>query len=340
MGGDNPPHVLFNAILHAAKQLDSSHSLLVIATKSVISQLSPLAANIPSHANHAKIEFRMVAESIAMGDEPLGALRRKKRSSMVVGIGMMKKGQLDAFVSCGNTGALVGGVTLALPMLPGISRPALLAMLPTEKGTVAVLDIGGNVSCKAHHLVQFARLGAAYQRALRGIDVPVVGLLNIGVESRKGTTDVRQAYELLAAAGKECEARGGCGINMRFAGNIEGRDIFKGNVDVIVTDGFTGNVLLKTTEGTASFIFDALQEVIPEKGEESFHLAFNQLKNQFDYAEYPGAIVCGVEGVVIKAHGSSSSGTLLSSILAAVALVKKGIITLIKSQLSPVEQVE
>lgn len=332
MGSDSSPHVLFDAVLQAAKQLDASHFLVVIATKSVVDHFSPLIKAISTNVNQAKIEFRIVADSIAMADEPLGAFRRKKESSMVVGIRLMKKGQLDAFVSCGNTGALVGGVTLSLPKLPGISRSALLAMLPTEKGSVAVLDVGGNVSCKARHLVQFAYLGAAYQRALQGIEAPVVGLLNIGVESRKGTTEVCQAYEVLKTQCQNYEAMG-IPPPMRFVGNIEGRDVFKGTVDVLVTDGFTGNVLLKTTEGAAFFIFDSLKKSIRDKEAEGLVQAVDNLQNQFNYAEYPGAIVCGVDAVIIKAHGSASAKALLSSILGAASLVKKRVIPLIKEQL-------
>lgn len=332
MGGDSPPHVLFDAVLQAAKQLDASHYLIVIATKSVVAQLHSIMSTLLPDTSQAKIEFRIVADSIAMADEPLGAFRRKKGSSMVVGIRLMKKGQLNAFVSCGNTGALVGGVTLSLPKLPGISRSALLAMLPTEKGSVAVLDVGGNVSCKARHLVQFAYLGAAYQRALQQIEIPVVGLLNIGVESRKGTTEVCKAYEILKT---QCQDLAASGITprMHFAGNIEGRDVFKGSVDVLVTDGFTGNVLLKTTEGAASFIVDSLKLALKDKGGDALMFAVDHLQKQFNYAEYPGAIVCGVDGVVIKAHGSSSSKALLSSIIGAASLVSKRVIPLIKEQL-------
>lgn len=332
MGGDSPPYDLFDAVLQAAEQLDAAYSLVVIATKSVVDQLSPILHPMPSSGKKGKIEFRIVASSIAMADEPLGAFRRKKESSLVVGIRLLKKRQLDAFVSCGNTGALVGGATLSLPMLPGINRPALLATLPTERGSVAVLDVGGNVSCKARHLVQFAYLGAAYQRALQGIETPVVGLLNIGVESRKGTTEVCQAYETLKS---QCQELADCGITprMHFAGNIEGRDVFKGAVDVLVTDGFTGNVLLKTTEGAASFIFNTLKEGLKDKASDALTHALDGLQKQFNYAEYPGAIVCGIDGVVIKAHGSSSAKALFSSIVGAAELVKKRVVPLIKEQL-------
>lgn len=332
MGGDTPPHVLFEAVLLAAKQLDALHSLVVIATKSVVDRFSYVSHFPASKEYTAKIEFRSVAESIAMADEPLRAFRRKKRSSMVVGIRLLKKGQLDAFVSCGNSGALVGGVTLSLPKLPGIHRPALLAFLPSASGSVAVLDVGGNVACKARHLVQFAYLGVAFQRALHGIEAPIVGLLNIGVESGKGTKEICQAYEELKRQNRE-SMESGIPPRMNFAGNVEGRDVFNGTVDVLITDGFTGNVLLKTAEGVACFILDKLKQKLKDNTSEALNTTLNDLQKQFNYAEYPGAIICGMDGIVIKAHGGSSKQAFLSSILGAADLVNRQIISLIKEQL-------
>lgn len=328
MGGDTPPHILFEAVLIAAQQLDAFHTLVVIATKSVVNKLSQQIH--PS--SKAYIEFRSVAESIAMADEPLRAFKRKKRSSLVVGIGLLKKGLIDAFVSCGNSGALVGGVTLSLPKLPGIHRAALLAFLPSAKGAVAVLDVGGNVACKAHHLVQFAYLGVAYQRALHQTKTPAVGFLNIGVESGKGTKEVRQAYEELQRQSQELLEKG-VPPRMHFVGNVEGRDIFNGIVDVLITDGFTGNVLLKATEGVASFILDKLQHKLNDNSPGIINATLKDLQKQFNYAEYPGAIICGMDGIVIKAHGSSSVQAFLSSILGAADLVDRQVLSLIKEQL-------
>lgn len=329
MGGDSSPHTLFDAVLEAAKQLGALHSLVVIVTKSIAEQLAPFSKNLRDPAE-AKIEYRIVADSIAMAEEPLRAFRRKKEASMVVGIRLLKKRQLDALVSCGNTGALVGGAALSLPMLPGVYRSALLASLPTERGPVAVLDAGGNVACKAKYLVQFAHLGAAYQRAMHGIETPVVGLLNIGNESGKGTKEVCQAYETLKNQCLELAAKG-ITPRIHFAGNVEGRDVFKGAVDVLVTDGFTGNVLLKTTEGAASFILDTLQASLKDSGSKELNDALQRLHKHFNYAEYPGAFLCGIEGVVIKAHGSSSAKALLSSIIGAADLVQKKVVPSIKS---------
>jgi glycerol-3-phosphate acyltransferase PlsX len=333
MGGDSPPHLFFGAVVQAAERLASSHAfLLVIATQAVIDRLSVAVNEIPSPILRKAIAFHAVSDAIAMADDPLGAIRRKRNSSIVVGMRLLKKRQIDAFVSCGNTGALIAGATLSLTMLPGIARPGLLATLPTEKGPVAVLDVGGNISCKARNLVQFAFLGAAYQRAVQGIEVPSVGLLNVGVESKKGTAEVCQAYELLKTHCQDLAAQG-FAPRLHFAGNVEGRDLFKGVVDVLVTDGFSGNVLLKTAEGVAGFIFSSLAESVQDRATESLQQSFNDLKKLFNYDEYPGAIICGVDGIVIKIHGNASPKALLSSIIAAADCVQKKVLTLIKEQL-------
>ena len=268
-----------------------------------------------------------------MSDNPLDAVRRKKGSSMLIGMRMLKDKKLDALVSCGNTGALIASAALSLPLLTGVSRPALLVPLPTKKGPVAVLDVGGNVSCKAQHLVQFGFLGAAYQRAVQGIDVPTVGLLNIGIESKKGTADLRQAFDLLQTHSQKLIASGSS-PRMHFVGNVEARDVFNGTVNVLVTDGFAGNILLKTAEGVAAFIFDTLKPSVKECESVGFQAAFSEVEKQFNYAEYPGAILCGVDGVVVKVHGNATADALRISILAAAQCVQKRVITLLKQTLN------
>ena len=332
MGSDNPPNNLFNAVLQAANKLGVSYTLVVIATKPVIDELSPLLAELKKTKGSAAIVPKIVSDTIFMSDDPLEAVRRKKGSSVMVGMRMLKKHQIDAFVSCGNTGALVAGAAISLPRLEGVSRPALLAMLPTQKGSVAVLDVGGNISYKAHHLVQFACLGAAYQRAIHGIEIPTVGLLNVGSEAKKGTKEVRQAYSLLKARSQELSDSEEPPY-MNFIGNIEGADVFKGAVDVLITDGFTGNVLIKTAEGVASLIFHTLMEICQRDTVVKFEQVAAELQKQFNYAEYPGAIVCGIDGIVIKVHGSASPKAFLSSILGAADCIQKQVIARIKQQL-------
>jgi len=320
MGSDRSPHVLFDAVIQSAKQLDPSVELLVITTKECAESF---ASRVPT-TSAAKIEFYFAPDVINMRDEPLLAVRHKKGSSLVVGVKLLKKKALDAFVTSGNTGALITCATLMLPFFPGIRRPALLALLPTETGSVAVIDVGGNVSCKAHHLVQFAEMGLAFQSCHRGIEKPRIGLLNIGIESKKGTREVQQAYQVL----KEKEEQG---APLHFVGNVEGREVFQGKVDLLVTDGFTGNVLLKTSEGVASFILETIKRSL---GPPLTHLqehAFQQLQHHFNYAEHPGAILLGVEGIIIKCHGDATSKALLNSIKGAISFVEKKLVVKLKN---------
>lgn len=327
MGSDRPPHVLFDAVLQGSKELTSSCALVVIATHSVVNELKTMHHAVLNVPGTAQIEFYPVCDSIAMADDPLFAFCNKKESSLAVGIRLLKRKKLDAFVSAGNTGALVAGAALSLPHLPGVKRPALLVVLPTVTGSVAVLDVGGTVLCKPHHLVQFAYMGAAYQRCMQGIEKPKVGLLNIGIEPKKGSSVARQAYQAL------CENAVSAAVNMHFLGNVEGRDVFQGGIDVLVTDGFTGNVLLKTSEGLSSFIFEHIQEALQPFASEKLHQTFKELKRSFSYSEYPGALVCGVEGVVVKCHGNSSTKAILNGIKGAVRLVDQQLIPRLKEQL-------
>jgi glycerol-3-phosphate acyltransferase PlsX len=331
MGSDTAPQVLFEAVIRAKDQLDAAVTFLVFATQEVLDTLS---ITYPAVFNHkSRIHSVTVKEVIDMEDDPLYAIRHKKNSSIVTGIRSLRKHKIDAFVSAGNTGALIASTTLSLQKLPGINRPALLALLPTKLGMVAVVDVGGNVSCKAQHLIQFAHMGAAYQRCHMNIESPTVGLLNIGSESKKGTTEIRQAYQMLKDLSAQVVAQG-LKPRMNFIGNIEGRDVFEGKVDVLVTSGFAGNVLLKSTEGVAKFIFDSLLANIDLSDPGPVQEAVGDLKSYFNYAEYPGAIVCGVDGIVVKCHGSASAKAMFNSIKGAVNLVEKRLIEKIKEHLN------
>lgn len=318
MGSDSSPHVLFEGVVRASEELPPSSTIVVFATQQALSTIQK-----PASQHHAKIEFFSVPNAISMTDDPIRAAKIKD-SSLVTGIRQLKKKQLDAFISAGNTGALLTSATLQLPRLPGIKRPALLVCLPTVTGSVAVLDVGGNVSCKAHQLVQFAHMGAAYQSCNEGIEKPTVGLLNIGVEPKKGTSVIRETYEMLTSD---------CGDHLQFLGNVEGREVFQGKTDVLVTDGFTGNVLLKTAEGVSSFIFDFVQDAISGAPSHAFEQVLSNLRRYFSYSEYPGAFVCGVEGVVMKCHGHSSSRAMQNGIKGAAHLVEKRVVAHLKERL-------
>lgn len=322
MGSDTSPKVLFEAVERAAELLGPTHMLLIVAMQDVIDHIAPRAQLLNERHTAARIEFHQARDVITMGDEPLTGIRHKKESSLVKTVRLLRKRNVDAIVTAGNTGALIALSTLSLPHLPGIKRPALLALIPTEKGPVAVLDVGGSVYCKAKHLIQFAQMGAAYQRASHGVDKPRVGILNIGVESKKGTSEHQEAYQILKEQGK--------GDQFVFVGNVEGREIFQGHVDVLITDGFTGNVLLKTIEGTSAYILDYIRKT----SEGKMDSIVKGLKKHLDYTEYPGAIVAGVDGVVVKCHGNATPNSFFHSIKGAAHLVERQLVSKMKAQLS------
>lgn len=306
MGSDRSPEILLTAIREAVAEMSPGVTFHLFVTPDIQKKV-PESNAIVAHA---------VTEVIEMDDDPLLAIRRKRDSSIVVGTQYLKEGKIDAFVSAGNTGALVASATLTLSRLPGTERPALLATLPSLTGSFVMIDVGGVLSVKPEHLVQFAHMGAAYQRCYHGVVKPKIGLLNIGVESKKGTPEIREAYRLLSNEDGSHP--------IEFVGNVEGREVFQGNVDVLVTDGFSGNVFLKTAEGVSSFIM----EYIRGKGGGSLE----EFRDHFNYDGYPGAIVCGVDGVVVKCHGEATPKALLNSIRGAVKLVENGLIEKLKDE--------
>lgn len=320
MGSERSPLVLFDAVLEAAKHLKATETLVVFATQNVIDDLSQEIYSVLSSTATGRVVFHVVKETITMNDDPLTAIRHKKGSSLVTGIRLLKKHQIDAFLTAGNTGAVMACATLSLPLIKGIQRPALLTALPSKKGAVVVLDVGSNIACKARHLIQFAFLGSAYRSTFYDSPMPRVGLLNIGAESKKGTSELRHAYHALESF--SIEGKEGVLPSFRFIGNIEGRELFEGKVDVLVTDGFTGNVLLKTTEGVSLYILDHLVQLSQNNPSEKLAGSIQELQKNFNYNEYPGAILCGVDGLVIKCHGNSSPKALFNGIMGAVNLVR------------------
>ena len=311
MGSDSPPQDIFQAVQAVNRELRPDDTLIVIAQHAVMPHLRTLL-----RPEDHPIEFITTEESIEMEETPLFAVRRKKNSSMAAGMRLLKEHAIDAFVSTGNTGALVASAMLHLPMLPQIERPALLVMMPTEKGKVAVLDVGAHISPKPEHLVQYALLGSLYRECLFGELKPTIGLLNIGVEEQKGSKELQDTYHLLQEVFGE-----------RFLGNIEGREVFQGKVDVLITDGFTGNVFLKTSEGISTFLAQYLQShfEVPE--------IVSHLYHQFNYSEHPGAFLCGMEGIVIKCHGFSDQKALMNGIRGAFTLAHSNILPHFKAKL-------
>ncbi len=303
MGGDTSPSLFLSQVVPFLTTLESKAEFLLIGTETYLKK-----TQLPPH-----IHSYIVQEVITMEDAPLIAVKRKKNSSLCTGIHLLKEKKIDAFISTGNTGALVASAITQLPTLSGIDKPALLALLPTKKHDIAVLDVGAHISCKAIHLIQFAYMGIAYQKS-RGIHSPKVGLLNIGIEAKKGTKEHIEAYKKLQ--------------NLPgFIGNIEGREAFQGTIDVLVTDGFTGNVFLKTAEGIATCVLEQLEEKSPELS------LLSDLRNRLHYSEHPGALICGIEGIVIKCHGSSPPPALISSIKAALRLIEHDFLENLKHEL-------
>jgi len=317
LGSDVPPSELLQAVLAFCKELDPSIHLTLFGTKTLFARMRSPTSNV---------FFHVVKEFITMDDSPLTAIRRKKESSLCIGIKLLKASHLQAFISAGNTGALMAYAKIELPSLPHVERPALLTLLPTRDKEVAVLDVGANTSYKAKHLVQFAVMGVAYQRS-RGVKMPIVGLLNIGSEAKKGTPELQRVYNQLQSSSKKNSSP------YAFAGNIEGRDVFQGKIDVLVTDGFTGNVFLKTAEGIAAVILEELECSSIEECSPRTKGILAELRQRLHYAEYPGALLCGVEGIVIKCHGNSNPQSFLRSITTAARLVKHGFLDQVKKEL-------
>ncbi|MBS0616129.1 MAG: phosphate acyltransferase PlsX [Verrucomicrobia bacterium] len=310
MGSDSSPHDLFSAVLQLSQQ-QPSIELVVFATAPVLDEIS-----CPFEAVIAK-------DFITMDDDPLVAVRKKKDSSMALGLRLLKEKRIDAFVTTGNTGALLLSAKKNLSTLPGIERPALLTVLPTQGRDLAVLDVGANLAVKPRHMLQFAAMGIAYQKS-RGVELPTVGLLNIGSEAQKGTPELRAAYAELESLNHD---------RMVFVGNIEGRDAFLGDIDVLVTEGFTGNIFLKTAEGISAFIWEELEETATIEAPPHLKNLLTKLRHRLHYAEYPGAILCGVDGIVVKCHGDASPEALLSGIKGAIRLAEHNFLERIKSQL-------
>lgn len=322
MGSDNAPHVLLRSLFDLALQEESQSRFLLFGTTPLKKEFDLLLERFSPLKE--RLSFFLAEDSILMEENPLHAIRRKKNSSLCLGLGQLKEGKIQAFVSAGNTGALMSAAKMYLSMLPGILRPALLALVPTRAQPVAVLDLGANVSCQAEHLVQFAHMGAAYQRT-RGISEPRVGLLNIGSEASKGTSEHRLAYQKIQESPSK---------NLfTFLGNIEAKEAFKGEVDVLVTDGFTGNIFLKTAEGIASLIIDRLKDNIPEQQFVGLEKYLNDLQKHLHYAEYPGALLCGVQGIVVKCHGYSSPKAIMNGIKGAIRLVRENFLSSLKEAL-------
>ncbi len=278
--------------------------------------------------NSSSIEIIHADEVITNDDSPTGAIKKKKNSSMVVGLNLVKEGKAGAFISAGNTGALLTGSILIVGRIKGVERPALATMLPNSSGFTLLLDSGANVDCKPSYLCQFAKMGSVYMEIFNNGAKPKVGLVNIGSEEEKGSAMVKEAFELL----KQQE-------DINFVGNVEAREIPLGAVDVAVCDGFVGNVILKYTEGFAKGIMGIIKEemmstTVSKLGALLAKGAFKKLKKRFDYAEIGGAPFLGLNGLVVKAHGSSDAKAFKGAINQCVSFLRGGLITKMENSMS------
>jgi glycerol-3-phosphate acyltransferase PlsX len=306
MGSDRAPKPEVEGAILACRH-HGVHILLVGREPEIREELDREIAKHPTVRNLA-IEIVHATEVIGMGEKAATAVRSKRDSSMRVGLRLCREGRAAGFVTAGNTGAAMATAKMVLGALPGVDRPALAAVFPTSVGKAAILlDVGANVDCKPHNLEQFAVMGEIYSRSIFGTQRPRVGLLSIGEEEGKGNELTREAYTLLRQ------------LPLNFAGNVEGRDLYSGKVDVIVCDGFIGNVALKVSEGLVNTVRYLLKESLKStiSSQVGFLLsrrAFEDFKKRLDYAEYGGAPLLGIKGVCIIGHGSSNSTAIKNAI--------------------------
>ncbi|KRM89221.1 phosphate acyltransferase PlsX [Liquorilactobacillus vini] len=314
MGGDHAPAAVVAGVIKARDQFTDLEFLLF----GQVEQIQPLVKD------STRIKILPATEVISMNDEPVQAVRRKKDSSLVLAAKAVKEGQAEALFSCGNTGALLAAGLLIVGRIKGITRPGLLSTLPMigqQNGAFNLLDSGANAESKPEHLYQYALLGKYYAQTVRGIANPRIGLLNNGTEPHKGSKVTQEAYQLLKAEPE-----------INFVGNVEANAVLKNAADVIVADGFLGNTLLKSIEGTASAIMHLLKETIMAGGFSSkagallLKPTFKELKSKMNQAKYGGAVLLGVKAPVVKAHGASDAETVYYTLAQIEQMLKENMI--------------
>ena len=300
MGGDNAPDAVIKGAAAAINEIKAE--VVLIGQEAVINTKAKelLGKKLEEISN--RISIYNTKEIIKMEDIPTQAIKQKKDSSMVVGFNLLKEGKGDVFISAGNSGALLTGATLLVGRIKGIDRPALAGILPAYHGRLVLMDCGANTNCKPLNLLQFAQMASIYMHNTLGIERPKIGLVNIGTEETKGNELVKNSYQLLKRYSEE--------LNINFIGNVEGREAFLGDVDVVIADGFTGNVFLKSVEGLGKFVKKSLSESLTSSIFSKIAAipslpAIKKFSKTMDYKEYGGALFLGVQKPVVKAHGSS-----------------------------------
>ena len=320
MGGDYGPSVTIPASINALSKYDQLHIILVGDKELIQTELQK------NKYTNTRLSIQHASEVVEMDESPQSALKNKKDSSMRGAINLIKEEKAQACVSAGNTGALMATARYVLKMLPGIDRPAIASSLPSQKGTTYMLDLGANTDCTAENLLQFAVMGAMLVSSVTGNPKPSIGLLNIGSEDIKGNEVVKQAGELLRRS------------HLNFYGNVEGNDIFKGTTDVVVCDGFVGNVALKSAEGIAQLMGRFLTQEfkrnwITKSMAFVSLLVLNRFKKRLDPRRYNGASFLGLKGIVIKSHGGADSYSFFYAIRTAIEESKNNVLENIQKQL-------
>ncbi len=313
MGGDHGPEELIAGALLAVEQVDLQINL--VGDEPLLQSYLKRIATDSKRA--ARLQIVHASQVVGMDEHPVDAIRKKKDSSIVIAFDLVLRREVDAVVSAGNSGATMAAALRKLGRIKNVSRPGIASVFPTLKNPVVMMDVGANVDCRPLHLYQFGVMAAAFAR-IYNIDKPRVGLLTIGEETGKGNTLVKEAYELLK------------GSSLNFIGNVEGRDVFQGNVDVIICDGFVGNICLKVSEGLAEAAMQMLRnEIIKSPMAKLGYLlarpAFKAFQKRVDYAEYGGAPLLGINGTGIVCHGKSNAQAIKNAILAAVHMVRNNI---------------
>ncbi len=318
-GGDYAPEQIVEGALQAAKQ----DGINVILT----GDEQRLKALVGARAGSERIEIVHAPEIIQMDEAPVEAVRGKKESSLTVGAQLVRDREAGALVSAGSTGATLAASLFVIRRIKGVERPAITSFMPTRTGMSLIVDAGANVDCRPSQLVQFAKMGAIYAEHVLKVHQPKVGLLNIGHEPGKGNQLAQQAYQLLEES------------SLNFIGNLEGRDVTRGDADVIVCDGFVGNVVLKFAEGLAETLFGMMKEefttsVVRQAGALLLRPGLKQIQKRVDYTEYGGAPLLGVDGVVIIAHGGSNAKAIYNAVKVAKEGISHGLVDIISEEIS------
>jgi glycerol-3-phosphate acyltransferase PlsX len=327
MGGDNAPFEIVKGCVEASSLIEDE--LYIIGDENKLLEVLSIY-----NYDTNKIKVIHAADVITNEDAPVKAVRTKTESSLVKGITMVRDGEAQLFISAGNTGAIMAGGLFILGRIQGIDRPAIAATYPIMgKGVCLLVDTGANSECKPNNLLEFGTMGSIYMEKVLGLKNPKVGLVNIGIEETKGTTVIKAAYELLKKS------------SVNFIGNVEAREIPHGAADVVVCDGFVGNVIVKLSEGLAMSILQLIKKKFMENTVSkvgAFLLSgkLKELKKEFDYSEYGGAPILGVKGALVKVHGSSNANAVKNAILKGIPYVTNDVVQIIQNSVLELEEIE